>query len=994
MRLPDAPRVVVLLVATDGARWLPEVLDGLRDQAHRPLDVLAVDNASSDGSGDLLVGTLGGSRVVRLERRVGYGRALAAGLAVASEWDLDADAYLLLHDDAALAPGAIEEMLRILADSDVGIVGCKLVEWDDVSVLQDIGITTDRYGRTVPRIEKGEIDQGQHDAVRPILAVQSAAMLVAKEVIQRIGLFDLRYEMLRDDLDLCWRARIAGYRTAITTHTHARHAAAATRGLRMSAARRAQRFLADRNMIASLVKNYGGLRLAFALPITIAISLVNVVLFFATGRRQASFQVLRALWWNLRHLPSTLASRRKAQRLRRASDAEVTALMHHGATRLRQQVSHGLDALVGGAAPGDLDAAPPRLIDRVRAHPAIATAVVVAMVGLIALRPLLFEGPIAGMDMPTFPGSGRDLFRAFLSGWRGPGEGGAGPATPGLALLGALTTFCFGSVWLAARLLVVGLPIAGAVAAGRLAMSVGIGRGASRVAGVLYGLSPLMLGALSAGRLHDLAVMAGMPLVILLFARAAGLAPSRAPFAAIAGIVAAASLGPWLLAAVIPLAALVALITRTRLPLAAGVRASIIGGALLFPWTFEMIRPSSPVMAGGPDPIRTMWDLLALAPGSFMPIPRALSYGLVLAAFVGFVTTSRLRRPTAQLFGGLAIVGLMAAWAIERQVPLAPRAALPLALTALSMAVLASLALESIPPRLAERTFGMTHVVAGVAGLALILQLGAGMVWVGAGERRGITQGRELLPATFASERERIGDYRVLWVLGDRSNPRYSLTGSSGDSMTSYLSRQSGSGAEALQETVTAIAGGGTTSGGRLLATFGVAFVVLRPGTADDLAEEFSGQVDLGFFQQTHGAVVLSNDAALPIASGVRAKGWVLASEGPLDGVAGAESSPGAGEGFRARGLTRYAGKVASTRVVVLAEDYSSRWRLYANGRAVTPQPSFGWANRFVLPEVTTGEITIRWSGNGLHRLMLLVELILLLLFVGAWYQSREKARS
>lgn len=991
MRLPDVPRVVVLLVATDGARWLPEVLDGLRAQDHRPLDVIAVDNASTDASADLLVGALGGSRVVRLERRVGYGRALAASLKVAAEWGVEADAYLLLHDDTALRPGALTEMLRVLADSDVGIVGCKLLEWDDPAVLQDIGITTDRYGRTVPRVERGEIDQGQHDGVRPVQAVQSAALLVGRDVIEHVGLFDLRYEMLRDDLDLCWRARIAGYRTAMTTHASARHAAAASRALRASAARRAQRFLADRNMIATLLKNYGGLRLAFALPVTIVISLVNVVLFFATGRRGASFQVLRALSWNLRHLPSTIVARRRAQQKRHVSDREFTALMHHGATRLRQQVSHGLDALVGGTNPADLDAPPPRLLDRIRAHPVIATASLVAVVGLIALRPMLDPGPIAGLDLPPFPGSGRDLLRAFMSGWRGPGEGGAGPATPGLALLGVVTTALFGSVWLAARLLVIGLPLAGAVAAGRLAAAVGFDRAGARIVGVLYGASPLVLGALSDGRLHDLAVIAGLPLAVLVLVRAAGLAPAAPPFAAIAGIVAAASLGPWLLAALLPMALVVAITARARAPIAVSIRTLVIAAALLFPWTFELLRPSSPVMAGGADPPRTMLDLLAFAPGTSAPIPTALSFGIVLAAVVGFLMAPRARRPAASVFGALAVTGLLAAYAVGRQVLVAPRAALPLALAALCTAVLAALAFEAIPSRLAERTFGLTHVVAGVMGIALVLQLGAGLAWIAVGDRTGIVAGNGLLPATFASERERLGDFRVLWVDGDRTQPRYELTGSRGDTMTSYLTRRTGRGAAAMQETVTAIAGGGTTSGGRLLATFGVGFVVLRPGTADDLAEAFSGQVDLGFFQQSRGAVVLSNDAALPIAASARARGWLLAAAGPLDDVAGAESSPGAGPGFRESGAARYRGSIDTARAVLLAEDYSSRWRLYAGGTTVTPQLSFGWATRFVLPATSTGAVTIRWSGQGFHRLLLTIELVLVLLFAGAWYQARGR---
>jgi len=152
MELPDDPSILVLLVATDGAAWLPEVLKGLRAQQYRPIKVLAVDNASADGSGAILAKAFGVRRIVSLERRIGYGRALAAGLKIATERRLDADAFLILHDDAALGPGAVESMVRTMQTTGAGIVGAKLLEWDNPLLLQDFGQTTDRYGRAVPRV--------------------------------------------------------------------------------------------------------------------------------------------------------------------------------------------------------------------------------------------------------------------------------------------------------------------------------------------------------------------------------------------------------------------------------------------------------------------------------------------------------------------------------------------------------------------------------------------------------------------------------------------------------------------------------------------------------------------------------------------------------------------------------------------------------------------------------------------------------------------------
>src|SRR5438093_2116959 len=161
MRATDLP-VLAILVATNGEEWLPEAIRSLQVQTHERLGVIAVENACTDNSGVLLSRAFGGNAIA-LERRVGYGRACAAALKVAAERQTDAEAFLLVHDDAALDPTALEAMVAALAfDESIGVVGAKLVEWDDPSRLQEIGMATDRYGRLFGDLERGELDHGQH----------------------------------------------------------------------------------------------------------------------------------------------------------------------------------------------------------------------------------------------------------------------------------------------------------------------------------------------------------------------------------------------------------------------------------------------------------------------------------------------------------------------------------------------------------------------------------------------------------------------------------------------------------------------------------------------------------------------------------------------------------------------------------------------------------------------------------------------------------------
>ena len=1017
MRFPEVPTILVLLVATDGEVWLPEVLKGLAAQEGIDLEVLAVDNASTDGSQKIVRKAFGPERVITLERRVGYGRALAVGLQHAADNSFEADAVLLLHDDAALRPGSLEAMIDALRADGVGIVGAKLVDWEDELVLQDIGRTTDRYGRIVDRVERGELDQGQHEGVHEVLYATSAAMLVSTRLIQEVGLFDLRYVALRDDLDLCWRARLAGYRTVVTTAASARHAAATITGDRTGPVRRRVRYFGDRNMLATLIKNYSARRLTLALPVTIMVSLVNAVLYLARGRRSSAFQVLEALRWNLTHLPSTLRARRRAQSTRSVPDAEVAALMHHGATRVRSQIERAVESVMGEideVTDEDLEAPPTRLIDRMRAHPGAVAVVVASIVALLGIRPLLASGPVAGVDMPPFPGSFTDLFQEYASGWRGAGAGGAGPATPGLILLGALMMLTLGSGWLAQRALLFGLPVVGAIGIMRVASAMGIEAGGRRIAALLYGASPLMLGTFGAGRLPDLILLGAAPWLVLPIFRAARVIPRggwRSTAAGVAGAAVVVSLSPWALVFIIGVAAVVAMATPDRRVGVARTGGLIAVGAagLLVPWAVELFRPGSPIGSGGPQRAG-MAELLALMPGSVRPVPLALGFGIIVAAMIGWMVAPVPTRRTANTLGALAVFGLFASWAVARGVPwIAPRPGLPLVVVSLAAALLAAIGFVVASATLADKTFGAAHVLAIGVGAILAVQIAATAGWVAFGDRPGLVTGDSLALASLRDEAATDGDFRVVWIGGTGERPVAAMTGPAGDSMRQYLARRGGVGDDVLRSTVGAMMSGATDHAGRTLATMGVRYVIVRPEADRTVRRAVASQPDLDFVQRLRppgevetvgedlmatGTLVYRNAAGAPIASVTTSPRWISASESGFSDVTLAEPAPKIDSAFSRQAPGVYRGTMGSGGIILLAEDFSV-WRARVGETVLTPTRSFGWATRFEPPPdpeaAEAREVLIWFDGQRWHRGAILVNALVIVLF---WmWRSQRMAR-
>jgi GT2 family glycosyltransferase len=987
--------VLAVLVTSQGAAtWLPEVLGGLAAQAHRPLDLVALDNATTDGSADLLLRELGERRVVRVEQPLTYARAVAKLRAVAAERGFHADAILLIHDDLVLDPGALDILVAALRIDGVGIAAPRLVDHDDPLVLQDSGQTTDRFGRAVPRVERGELDQGQIEGHRAVLFVQSAAMLVDAALLERIGGFDERFEALREDLDLCWRARICGALTVVAGDARARHVQATIRGQRPSTARGRFRELADRHLIVTLLKNYGWPRALLLVPVTVAISFANAILFLVGGRRRAALQVLRALAWNVKHLGTTLAARRSIQRMRTVGDDEVARLQHHGSRRVRAQVERLVERIVGGEVraldDADFDAPAKPLIQRIRERPVLTGVVLATFLGFLATRGLFADGPLSGLDHGAFPAEPGGFFAEFASGWRS--TSGAGAATPGMLLLGILSTLTFASTWLAHRLIFIAAVPLAAWSMARLARRLELGRGARIAAAVAYGLGPLVLGAFAEGRIIESLVAIGVPIVIGRLLTLGATATGRAGLGgAVIATIVVGSLAPWMLVLVLIAGATVSVARRD----ASAIRAAtlLVGASLvaLLPWSLELFRSGTPLLAGGVVAEPPLLDLVTTDPAGLLRFP--MSFGLAAAAIVGASIARPKRRTLVRDLAALIVVGLVCAVAGSWVPLLGPRPALPLTLVAAAVAILIAFAAESVETLLARRQFGTPHL-ASIAATLLIGAQAVGTIGMLASDAHpGLATGRGALPGYFASEAE-AGAFRILWLDGTSRRPSFSLSGSDGITMREHLERPAGGAYVAAARAVEVMTGRAGAAAGRILGTLGVRYVIVRATASEELAVAVGDQIELTLEQEVDGARIFRNAIDIPVATAMQAPAWARVSAKDLDAAQGVETNPSTGLPFKRPRPGDYEGKAPKgTRAILVGEPFHPGWRALVGDRELRPRLSFGWATGFDLPRPLNRaqRVRIDWRGQALHRYGIVAWIVINLALLGAWNRGSSE---
>lgn len=201
------PHVSLILVNWNGRPFLPACLSSLLQSDYPDFDVLVVDNASSDDSVQFVRQTFPQVEVYESGQNLGYGAGGNIGLRRAA-----GRLAVVLNADLVVSPDWLRRLiLPMLEDETIGIAGCKMYYPGGRRLQHAGGYIT--YPQALPgHYGLNEQDNGQCDERRDVDYVIGAALAVRRETLDRIGLFDEGFFMYFEDVDLCARARRAGYR--------------------------------------------------------------------------------------------------------------------------------------------------------------------------------------------------------------------------------------------------------------------------------------------------------------------------------------------------------------------------------------------------------------------------------------------------------------------------------------------------------------------------------------------------------------------------------------------------------------------------------------------------------------------------------------------------------------------------------------------------------------------------------------------------------------
>jgi GT2 family glycosyltransferase len=324
------PRLSVIVLNYNGRDWLGPCLTALAAQSGAPpFEVVLADNGSTDGSIDFVAARFPTVRIVDNRRNLGFAAGNNAGAKAAR-----GEVLAFLNNDTVPAADWLARLHAAhAAIAAPALVTSKIVFLDRPHIVDSAGDGYLRAGGAYKRGHGGGVEAA--GVSREVFGACGAAFMIARDLFERLGGFDESFFMVYEDVDLSYRARLAGARCYFVADATVRHAGSATLGTMSPTAV----YHGQRNLEWTWIKNTPAPLLLWSLPAHAIYSLAGVAHYVIKGRGAAALGGKIAA---LLGLPRVLAERRAVQRARAVDAAAIARVLDRGWVSLKRREKRAL----------------------------------------------------------------------------------------------------------------------------------------------------------------------------------------------------------------------------------------------------------------------------------------------------------------------------------------------------------------------------------------------------------------------------------------------------------------------------------------------------------------------------------------------------------------------------------------------------------------------------------------------------------------------------
>ena len=525
----SAPPVVTAMVVHQPGPWFDEVLQSLANQDYSAVSHVffltsQVFNQNADTSASQLlmkkIQTVLPESIVRIvEGNPGFGVLINEIQRIVEG---SKGLFCVMHDDVLLEPSTISQLVHEMLVTNASIVGPKLVQWDNPTILKSVGLLIDRCGEVDPLIETNERDQEQHDSVKDVFFISSACMLIRADTFRELNGFCREISFFGEDLEFCWRTHLSGARVIFAPSAVVRH--------REMFAQRAPEISKDVLAARHRVRTVTTLTWRLELPLVwlqmLVTSVIETTFGVFNGNFRGSLANLRATISVFVDFAYVWGRRREVRKVRRVPASDISKMQVKGSARITKFIRHrrALESLSISS-----EAKSQKLWRQSSTREAGFALLVIFLLIVIGSRGIILGGSRTVGEFLPFEGganSAGSLMRMFRSGWWSSGFGEAAANPTGLGLLALGGFFVLGNLALLETLMIVGSLFVGFFGMWRLCGSFYNTR-ARLVGATVYVALPLSYDAIARGRFSALLTVAALPWVFDLLRKVGGLLPNE-----------------------------------------------------------------------------------------------------------------------------------------------------------------------------------------------------------------------------------------------------------------------------------------------------------------------------------------------------------------------------------------------------------------------------------------------------------------------------------
>jgi hypothetical protein len=288
------PLVSIIIVNFNGKKWLVDCLDSIRKHDYGALEVIVVDNNSSDDSVKFIKATYPSAKIVLNNENLGFAEGNNRGVAAAT-----GEYYFLLNNDTILCD---QDLIRksitfLVAHPKIGVIQpkiCLLNHPDKIDLCGSFWTSTTmlyHYG----------CFQDESDPLFstdfPVFTCKGAAMFVKKTCVDAIGLFDSDFWCYYEETDFCHRAWLAGYECWYFSQAKILHS---NGGTSLGFNNEFIQFHNTKNKLRSFIKNFRGVQRVYVIGIFMLTSIFYIFISLYLKQPKNIKSIAQAYIWNIK----------------------------------------------------------------------------------------------------------------------------------------------------------------------------------------------------------------------------------------------------------------------------------------------------------------------------------------------------------------------------------------------------------------------------------------------------------------------------------------------------------------------------------------------------------------------------------------------------------------------------------------------------------------------------------------------------------------------